>query len=76
VSDNVVPFNRRIPPAVWSDGTVQTDCTEHVHLFASVPGRCKCGERLWTTLDPAPAEDGDPQPKEETVTISARGPSG
>ena len=54
----IVPFRRRATPVVWSDGRVQTECDEHVHLFESVPGRCQCGERLWESLEPAPAEDG------------------
>lgn len=34
-------------PLVWSDGTVQTGCTDGTHVFDSLPGACRCGERLW-----------------------------
>lgn len=66
MTGNVVPFNRRRAPAIWSDGTVQHDCTEHVHLFASVPGRCKCGSEFWTLDETAPAEDGGSHREETT----------
>ena len=33
VTDNVVPFNRRIAPATWSDGTVQHDCKPTVTML-------------------------------------------
>lgn len=62
VSDNVIPFQRRPLDAEdaprWSDGQVQRRCSEFVHVFASVPGRCQCGERQWNpdegTTDAAP----------------------
>lgn len=65
MSGQVLPFRRRAKPAVWSDGRVQNRCDELVHLFASVPGRCQCGDRLWT-LDQAGTEDPAKQPKETT----------
>lgn len=40
-ADNVVPFERKVTPVVWSDGTVQKGCSDLVHLFESVPGRCQ-----------------------------------
>ncbi len=50
----VVPFRRRPleQPPVWNDGRVHSHCDEHVHVFASVPGRCQCGECLWDTTNP------------------------
>lgn len=45
--ENVVPFRRKLPPILWSDGRMQSECDDLVHLFASVPGRCQCGERTW-----------------------------
>ena len=49
--DNVHQFRRDVPPAVWSDGRVQHECDDTVHLFASVPGICECGERTWETIE-------------------------
>lgn len=37
----VIPFRRKNPQA----------CSEHVHHFETVPGRCQCGENLWEVLD-------------------------
>jgi hypothetical protein len=38
------------------DVVAQTDeCSEYIHVFVEVPGRCKCGENEWTedhTLEP------------------------
>jgi hypothetical protein len=51
-SEKVLPFRRKMPPIVWSDGRIQKECDEMVHLFASVPGRCQCGDRTWE-IDPA-----------------------
>jgi hypothetical protein len=60
--NNVVPFRRKSFDSEhalrWSDGRLQTECSEHVHIFAMVPGRCRCGERWWNpetgTTDLAP----------------------
>lgn len=72
----VIPFRRKVTPITWSDGHVQTTCDERVHMFASVRGRCQCGERLWTDpglppegeADPAPSEAGDPETKEPELS--------
>ncbi len=49
--DNVLPFRRKMPPLLWSDGTIQKECSDLVHLFASVPGRCQCGDRTWEVME-------------------------
>ena len=33
-----------------SDGEIVKECYEHVHIFDAVPGRCQCGESLWTSI--------------------------
>ena len=50
--DNVIAFRRKAQPITWSDGRVQNECDERVHLFDTIPGRCQCGENLWATTDP------------------------
>ena len=54
----VIQFRRKATPVVWSDGRMQSECDEHVHLFESIPGRCQCGERLWE-VQPATEEAGE-----------------
>lgn len=48
MSDNVIPFRRKplddSEGVLRSDGTLMTECDEHVHVYASVPGRCQCGK--------------------------------
>lgn len=51
----VIQFRRKATPVVWSDGRVQSECDELVHLYESIPGRCQCGERLWE-VEPSAAE--------------------
>jgi hypothetical protein len=54
------PLHRRFqndpPPDSVLDVVAQTDeCSEYIHVFVEVPGRCKCGENEWTedhTLEP------------------------
>jgi len=50
-SRNVIPFCRRpiANPPVWNDGRTQT-------VFASVPGRCRCGSGRETPTEPRNAE--------------------
>lgn len=35
-----------------ADGTPVLHCDGRMHVFASVPGRCECGERLWKPEKP------------------------
>lgn len=52
IEGKVVPFRSRPEPIVWSDGRVQTECDELVHLFARVPGPCGCGQEFfWAAED-------------------------
>jgi hypothetical protein len=69
VSGEIVEFRRAVPPVVWSDGTVQTECSELVHLYASVPGRCQCGERLWEVEGDAKES---PKPQEAREASDSR----
>lgn len=59
-AENVVPFRRRpVEGLVWSDGRVQRECDELVHVFASVPGRCQCGRHLWEAPAHPPEAEAD-----------------
>lgn len=50
------PLHRRFenepPNDSVLDRVVQTDeCSEYIHVFDAVPGRCKCGENEWMPDD-------------------------
>lgn len=53
MSGEIIPFPRRPlnDPPVWSDGKIQDRCDDLVHVWEEVPGRCQCGERLWTATE-------------------------
>lgn len=67
MDDNVIRFpieRRRVSPpsaevvGTWagnitmSGAEIPYECTEVIHNFDSVPGRCRCGERYWDPDDP------------------------
>jgi hypothetical protein len=60
----VIPFKRKstaLPAVIQSPfdmerSTVMDECEGIIHIFDSVPGRCMCGENLWTE-DQLPAAD-------------------
>lgn len=57
-SAEIIPFRRRLKePFVWSDDRAQDECTEVVHVFDSIPGRCMCGEHSWDKPLPPELED-------------------
>lgn len=49
--DNVIPFPRPPLPdhlgVQTSDGRLLVTCEDPTHIFATIPGRCQCGEHLW-----------------------------
>ena len=47
------PLHRRFansppPDSVLEQVAITNECTEYIHVFVEVPGRCKCGENEWT----------------------------
>jgi len=54
------PLHRRFATEPPNDAILDTmvqmgECTELIHVFDEVPGRCKCGENEWTpdhTIEP------------------------
>lgn len=53
------PISEKTAPRIISGGAAGfpiTRCEGLVHTFEHVPGRCQCGEELWTEVEEAPRD--------------------